>query len=220
MLLCVPCPPCSGAGGLFTPSYAPTSSLVDKLQALADGLEGGTEQLHKLLDLLPAQLDQHKASAVRLHRTAFPPGQPMHAGAGVLAGLSAGGGGGSSVAGSVRAGSVAGSARGGSVAGASLRSDGSVSAALSQHPQLLLTLPEVAEARATVKGCLEQLQHEANRAITKQNESVKVMGRSKEKLLERQVMAKFFTAPQELAADVDAVKAQVQQMRLGSLLSF
>jgi hypothetical protein len=46
------------------------------------------------------------------------------------------------------------------------------------------------------------------------------MGRSKEKLLERQVMAKFFTAPQELAADVDAVKAQVQQMRLGSLLSF
>jgi hypothetical protein len=209
-------------GGLFTPSYAPTSSLVAKLQSLADGLDGSTEQLQKLLDLLPAQLDQHKASAVRLHRTAFPHGQPMHAAAaGALSGLSAGGGGSSSVAGSVRAGSVAGSARGGSVAGASsLRSDGSVSAALSQHPQLLLTLPEVAEASAAVKGCLEQLQHEANRAITKQNEAVKVMGRSKEKLLERQVMAKFFTAPQELAADVDAVKAQVQQMRLGSLLSF
>lgn len=206
---------------MFTPSFAPSSSLFEKLQGLSVNLDSSTEQLHKLLDLLPAQMDQHKASAVRLHRTAFPPGQPMHStGGSTLSGTGMGMGGsvaGSSVAGNIRAGSVAGSTQRGSAA-ASLRSDGSLSSFV-QHPQLLLTLPEVAEANVALRSCAEQLQADTNRVIHKQNELVAAW-RCGDKMLERQVMAKFFTAPEELAAQVDALKAQVQQLQLGSLLSF
>jgi hypothetical protein len=205
---------------MFTPSYAPTSSLVEKLQGLSDNLDNSTEQLHKLLDLLPAQMDQHKASAVRLHRTAFPPGQPMHtggsSGAPGVPGWVAGTG--SSVAGSLRTASVAGSARGGGSAAASLRSEGSLSA-LTQHPQLLLTLPELAEADAAVSSCYEQLQADSNLAVKKQNEYVQRLKRCKELLLESQVMAKFFNEPEKLEAEVEALKEQLQQMRVAALLS-
>lgn len=205
---------------MFTPSFAPTSSLVEKLQGLSDNLDSNTEQLHKLLDLLPAQMDQHKASAVRLHRTAFPPGQPMHmagsSGAGVPGWVA---GAGSSIAGSMRTASVAGSARGGGSAAASLRSEGS-SSGLMQHPQLLLTLPELAEADAAVSGCYEQLQGDSNLAVKKQNEYVQKLKRCKELSLEGEVMAKFFSEPEKLEAEVEAVKEQLQQMRLGALLSW
>lgn len=209
-----------GDGGMFTPSYAPTSNIVDKLQSLSASLDSSIEQLHKLLDLLPAQLDQHKATACRLHRTAFPPGQVVVHGAG----------GSSSIAGSVAGpGSTAGSTwgAGSQSAAASVRSmhsagSGTTSSAAggTQHLQPQLTLPEVAEATAALKACLEQLTADTNRAVLKQNETVKTMTRSKEKQLERRVMGLFFTAPEELSAEVDNVKAQVQRMQLDQALSF
>lgn len=84
---------------------------------------------------------------------------------------------------------------------------------LVQHPQLLLTLPEVAEATTAVKGCLDELMAATNRAVVKQNDAVTKL-RTKEKTREREVMAKFFNRPEELAQVVDAVKAEVQRLVL------
>lgn len=220
------------ASSLFTPSYAPTSNIIDKLRGLSDNLDSSSTQLQRLLDLLPAQLAQLKASAARLHRTAFPPGQPPHGGADAQASSSSSaaastaGGGGSVGGGSTWGGSQSAAASTRSMH--SVHSTGSggggdaVSVAAARHPALLLTLPEVADATAALKGCWDQLQVEANRAINKQNETVKAMHRHNKECqaLERTCMAKFFTAPEQLAADVDGLKAKVQQLQISQALSF
>lgn len=202
--------------GVFTPSYAPSSSIAEQLQGLSDSLGSSTQQLAKLLDLLPAQLDQHKASACRLHSTAFPPGQPLMSSA-VAAGPGAAGLGTTGV-GSVGAASVSGSTRAGSAAAShSVRSEGS--GCSFTHPQLLLALPEVAEATAALEGCVRSLLEETNKVITKHNEVCNAARSNPDLQQERQVLAKFFTAPEALAQDVAAVKTQIQRMHLEEALS-
>lgn len=202
---------CSLGGGIFTPSYAPTTNITQKLQALSSNLDSSSDQLQRLLDLLPAQLDQHKASACRLHRTAFPPEQPMQTTSSSIAGSIA----------ATAAGSAAGSTWGGSQSAAqSVHSAGSGtsgSQCASQHPQPLLVLPEVADALSAIKTCLLQAASDAGKMIHKQNEKAKSLNSDKNR--ERQVMAKFFTSPEDLSADVDMLKAQVQRLQLDQALS-
>jgi hypothetical protein len=203
-----------GCGGAArTPSYAPSAGLADKLQQLSSSLQQGATSLQRLLELLPQQLEQHKQSACELHRTAFPPGQPLY-----VPGSTSGGGG---LAAAAAPPSAAGSTWGGSQSAApsmrsthhSTSSGGGVDAGSGQHPRPLLVLPEVAEAEAALDAGLKQLQGDANRAITKQNSMV-AAGRSKEAELERRVMALFFGAPDDLAGVVDSLHKQLDQAAL------
>jgi len=130
----------------------------------------------------------------------------------------------SSIAGSIAAtaaGSAAGSTWGGSQSAApsvhSAGSGASGSQCASQHPQPLLVLPEVADALAAIKTCLFHAASDAGKMISKQNEKAKSLNGDKQR--ERQVMVKFFTSPEDLSADVDMLKAQVQRLQLDQALS-
>jgi hypothetical protein len=82
------------------------------------------------------------------------------------------------------------------------------------HPQLLLTLPEVADATAALDSCVRELVEETNKVVLKHNEACQAVSISPDRQQQRQVLAKFFTAPEAMAQEVAAVRAQIKKMHL------